>query len=124
MLAIALEQLGYIIARARFYDAAPTDLEDAPPTVAGRDVDGDDPTRRELVAAIRGLDVEQRVDLIALMWLGRGDGDVADWAELRELALQRHNRHDAEYLVGTPLLADYLEEGAANLGFPMEAFEC
>ena len=36
---------------------------------------------------------------------------------------ERHNGEEARYLMGTPLLADYLEEGASQLGYAREDLE-
>jgi hypothetical protein len=49
----------------------------------------------------------------ALTWLGRGDGGLEDWRELRAEAARAHNRRTATYLLGIPLLADYLGEAAS-----------
>jgi hypothetical protein len=57
---------------------------------------------------------------VALTWLGRGDGGVEDWSELRAEAARAHNRHTAGYLLGIPLLADYLEEAASLFGIECE----
>ena len=127
MLTISLAQLGYVIAKAREYDAEVAPVEDTPSNAEHEhsilEATIDNPTREELTTAIRGLNEDERIQLIALMWLGRGDADVAEWRNLLRLARERHNNRDAEYLVGTPLLADYLEEGAAALGYPMERLE-
>jgi hypothetical protein len=60
------------------------------------------------------------VDLVTLTWIGRGDGTIANWAELRDLACSEHNRWTARYLLGTPLLGDYLSEGLAQFGYSCE----
>jgi hypothetical protein len=49
--------------------------------------------------------------LVALMWLGRGDYALEEWEDALEFAEETYTDHTAEYLVGTPLLADYLAEG-------------
>ena len=54
------------------------------------------------------------------MWLGRGDFDPREWHDALAQARQIHNAHEASYLIGTPLLADYLEEGIAALGSARE----
>ncbi len=54
--------------------------------------------------------MDEQIDLVALMWLGRGDGDLDNWRELRAEASRAHNNRTASYLIGTPMLADYLEE--------------
>jgi len=127
MLTVPLEQLGYIIEKAREYGAEVPPANVAPDEAEHEhsilEATVDNPTRRELIEAIRGLNEDHRIELIALMWLGRGDADASEWGSLKRLAGERHNRRDASYLAGTPLLADYLEEGAAALGYPMETLE-
>ena len=80
----------------------------------------DDPVVQELVAVIKSMSVDEQIDLVALTWLGRGDGEVEDWSELRAEAARAHNRHTAGYLLGIPLLADYLEEAASLFGIECE----
>jgi hypothetical protein len=46
-----------------------------------------------------------------------------EWAEARELARDRHNEHTAEYLLGMPLLADYLQAGLDVFGISCEEIE-
>lgn len=84
---------------------------------------GDDPVRTELTAIIRGLNEDEQVDLVALAWLGRGDGNIDDWAELRAEASRAHNKRTAEYLLGIPVLGDLLEEGLVQFGHSLEEFE-
>jgi hypothetical protein len=38
-------------------------------------------------------------------------------------AREVHNAAETEYLIGTPLLADYLEEAVAALGYSLEDYE-
>lgn len=82
-----------------------------------------DPTRTELSAMIRGLNEDEQIDLVALAWLGRGDGDISDWREIRLEADRAHNRRTAQYLIGIPLLSDYLEEALSQFGHSAEEFE-
>jgi Protein of unknown function (DUF3775) len=53
---------------------------------------------------------------VALTWLGRGDGTIDEWQELRAEAARVHNRRTAAYLLGNPMLADHLKEGLAQFG--------
>ena len=76
----------------------------------------DDPVVQELVAVIRAMSEDEQIDLVTLTWLGRGDGGIEDWSELRAEAARAHNRRTASYLLGIPLRADYLEEAAAQFG--------
>ena len=84
---------------------------------------GDDPTYTELRMFINALTEDEQVDLVALVWLGRGDGEIADWDDLREEAARLHNNRTAQYLLGKPMLADHLEEGLAQLGYSPEDYE-
>lgn len=81
------------------------------------------PTYQELVDAINSLGDTERVELLALTWLGRGDYGNEEWrAALRE-ARRIHDETETDYLVGTPLLAAYLEEGLSQLGYSIEDYE-
>ncbi|MBB5700898.1 hypothetical protein FHS76_000741 [Ochrobactrum daejeonense] len=125
-----IENLEFIIAKAREYDVQvpavdensgsnPSDDED----VDILDASSDNPTRKELFAAIRSLNIDERQELLALMWLGRGDFSATEWEDALSTAADRDNGREAKYLIGTPLLGDYLEEGLAALGFDIEAYD-
>ncbi len=127
VLSVSRETVCYLILKAREFDvkdvATLSDEGSDGPDEGMRSVledRPDDPVRQELVAQIAALSVDEQVDLVALTWIGRGDGTLADWAELRDLAASRHNRRTATYLLGMPLLGDYLEEGLATLGYSCE----
>lgn len=82
----------------------------------------DDPTYRELRAFIGMLSEDEQIDLVALTWLGRGDGTLDEWEDLREEAARLHNKRTAAYLLGKPMLGDHLEEGLALFGCSCEDF--
>jgi Protein of unknown function (DUF3775) len=120
MLTIPLAKLAYIVEKAREYDAeVPADddereiLLDTP----------DNPTAQELRDAIDGLNIDEREELLALLWLGRGDYDAQSWPEALRQARETRSSTETEYLLGTPLLGDYLEEGVEALGLSLEDFE-
>ena len=75
-----------------------------------------DPGAEELSGAIDQLSDDEVIDLIGLTWVGRGDFDRTSWAEARALAADRHRRHSSRYLMGVPLLGEYLEGGLDELG--------
>jgi hypothetical protein len=79
-----------------------------------------DATFAELRNAINDLEPDQQVQLVALMWLGRGDFDIGEWGEALEQAQEAWNTHTAEYLIATPLVSDYLEEGLSMHGYSCE----
>jgi hypothetical protein len=122
-LSIPADKLCFIIAKARQFDVKDvvTDPDDASnPTddamVAVLEDHRDDPVVQELVAVIHAMSEDEQVDLVTLTWLGRGDGSIEDWSELRAEAARAHNRRTASYLLGIRLLADYLAEGASQFG--------
>ena len=73
----------------------------------------DDPVAEELLGAIRSLNDDERMRLVALAWLGRGTYDMDEWKEAVSTARLEHSRRAAEYLLTLPLLGDYLEDGLA-----------
>ena len=119
-----------ILSKARQFDVKDAVSEPDPGSNASDDMmlsvledHADDPVRSELVAMIRALNVDEQIDLVTLAWLGRGDGDLDDWDDLRSEAARAHNKRTAEYLLGMPILADYLEEALSQFGHTAEEFE-
>lgn len=77
----------------------------------------DDPSYEEVKTTVDDLEPDQQVTLVALMWLGRGDYAAEEWDSAIENAQDSWNERTAEYLLGTPLVADYLSEGLDALGY-------
>ena len=130
MLTIPIEKLAYIITKAREYDAAVPPVDEDSGSNPSDDLDrditeatSDNPTYQELVDALDSLGDPERIELLALMWLGRGDFDKEGWREALEEARRIHDSKETVYLVGTPLLSDYLEEGLSQLGLSIEDYE-
>jgi Protein of unknown function (DUF3775) len=127
-LSISPEKAFFIVAKSRQSDSKATesdlvtDLSDDD-TSYGLDDHSSQTDRSELSTFIRGLNVDEQIDLVALMWLGRGDGDIENWRDLRAEAARAHNNRTASYLIGTPMLADYLEEALSQFGKSLEDFE-
>ncbi|MBL4602904.1 MAG: DUF3775 domain-containing protein, partial [Emcibacteraceae bacterium] len=71
----------------------------------------------ELKGAIDSLNEEEKHGLIALMWIGRGTYSADELTKAIAIAHARSsdNKRTAEYLIETPLLPDYLEEGVIQL---------
>ncbi|KAB2656058.1 DUF3775 domain-containing protein [Brucella tritici] len=125
-----IENLEFIIAKAREYDVQVPAADEESGSNASDDNEVDildaslaNPTRKELFAAIRSLNIDERQELLALMWVGRGDFGADEWDEALSTAADRDNGREAKYLIGTPLLGDYLEEGLVALGFDVEAYD-
>jgi len=73
-------------------------------------------TAEELRELINDLNVDEIAELIAIAWIGRGDFDAREWAEAVTAARERGVKRVAQYLLGFPLLADWLEEGLEAIG--------
>ncbi len=84
---------------------------------------GEDPTEAELKSLIDDLNDDEIVDLLALVWVGRGDFGRAEWAEARNMARDRRPHQSSRYLMGMPLFGAYIEEGLASLGHPPDGLE-
>ncbi len=80
----------------------------------------EDPTFVEFKAVVDDLEPDQQVALVALMWVGRGDFEADEWRAAYEQAGEQWTKNTAEYLLATPLVADYLEEGLAAYGYSCE----
>jgi len=126
-LSISPEKVCFIITKAREFDAK--DVVTDPDDGSNATDDGmvsvledhkDDPVIQEISAAIFGMSEDEQVDLVTLVWLGRGDGTLDDWDELRAEAARAHNKRTASYLLGFPLLPNYLEDGLSQFGISCE----
>jgi hypothetical protein len=122
-LSISREKVCYIITKAREFDAKDvvTDPDDASNAaddamISVLEDHRDDPVVQEIAATIFAMSQDEQVDLVTLAWLGRGDGSIEDWDELRAEATRAHNKRTASYLLGMPLLADYLDEALSEFG--------
>ncbi len=126
-LSISEQKLCFIIAKAREFDVKDvvTDPDDSSNAtddamLSVLEDHKDDPVVQELTAVIFAMSEDEQIDLVALTWLGRGDGTIEDWSELRAEAARAHNRRTASYLLGIPLLSDYLEEAISQFGISCE----
>ena len=130
VLTISPEKACFIIVKAKEFDAKDEMTEPDPGSNPSDDKDAavleeheDDPVVEELTSLINSLSEDEQIDLVALTWLGRDDYSASDWPEVRKEADRAHNRRTAEYLLGMPLLGDFLEEGLSMLGYSCEEFE-
>ena len=123
-LSISPEKVFFIIAKSRQAVSSAAGLEgdaesddDMPQDHSGRTA------RAELSGFIRDLNEDEQVDLVTLMWLGRGDAEIENWREVHAEASRAHNNRTAAYVLGTPMFADYLEEAMSQFGKSFEEFE-
>ncbi len=129
-LTISPEKVCFIIIKAREFDAKDEVTEPDPGSNPSDDKDAavledheDDPSVEELTSLIDSLSEDEQIDLVALAWLGRDDYAASDWPSVREEAARAHNRRTSSYLLGMPMLGDFLEEGLSMLGYSCEEFE-
>src|ERR1700759_4933051 len=115
---IATDKVGYIVLKAREFDVKEADSDPDSGSNAADDGETDvledkqdDPTRQELLSFINGFEEGETNELVALAWVGRGTYDLDEWSDALETARTEHTRRTGQYLLGLPLLGDYLEDG-------------
>jgi hypothetical protein len=74
-----------------------------------------DPYYQEIKTTVEDLEPDQQMTLVALMWVGRGDFSMDEWDDALKEAEENWNENTADYLIGTPLLSDYLAEAIDQL---------
>ncbi len=79
-----------------------------------------DLTYQEVKSMVDDLEPDQRAEVVALMWLGRGDYDLSEWTSAVSDAADQLTDHTAAYLLAHPLVADYLREGLDQHGYSCE----
>ncbi len=76
-----------------------------------------DESYAELKDLIKQLEPDQQLDLVTLMFIGRGDFTKSEWNEARRQAHSIKNSTRADYLLSKNMLSDYLAEGLAAFGY-------
>ena len=132
-LTISADKVCFVIVKAREFDVKDAVTEPDPGSnpsddhmIAVLEDHGDDAVLAELTTFISSLNGDEQIDLVALAWLGRDDNTIEDWTELREEASRAHSTrvtHTARYLLGMPLVSDYLEEALSLFGQSCEDFD-
>jgi hypothetical protein len=122
-LAISAEKVGFLIEKTREFDVkeGASDPDSGSNGADDNMIDvlednGDDPVVREITGFINAMTEDEQIDLVALMRLGRGDGTIEEWEDLRREAAEGRNSRTASYLLGEPLVSDYLAEGLDAFG--------
>jgi hypothetical protein len=124
-LGISAEKVRYIIVKARQFDVKEDDADPDEGSNASDDNMADvledkpeqDAVEQELTEFInKSLDEDEQINLVALAWVGRGTYDVDEWSDALETARTEHNNRTAQYLLGLPLLGDYLADGLEEFG--------
>ena len=127
-LEISLEKVGFVIVKAREIAAKVAAWEDNGAT-SDHDAESilesfsDDATQEQLKEFIRDLNVDEQASLVALAWIGRGSFTPEELDEALATARAERTNRTEDYLLGMPLLPDYLEEGLDRLGYSVEDAE-
>jgi hypothetical protein len=126
-LEISTDKIGFVIVKAREMAVKVAAWDDG--ATSDRDAESiledfsDDATQAELKEFIRDLNEDEQVSLVALAWIGRGSFAPEELEEALTTARSERNNRTDEYLLGMPLLPDYLEEGLDRLGYSVEDTE-
>jgi hypothetical protein len=127
MLSVNPETVCFIITKAHEFHAKEEvvipDVPNSPADDWGRQILADhvdDYSYQEMVSAINDLEPDQAHELVVLMWIGRGDYEVDEWADALRDAQDFWDRQTVSNMIATPLLADYLSEGLDLLGYSCE----
>ena len=126
-LEISPAKVGFVIVKAREIAAKVAAWDDSATT--DHDAESilesfsDDATQAQLKEFIRDLNVDEQASLVALAWIGRGSFAPEELDEALSTARAERVNRTEDYLLGMPLLPDYLEEGLERLGYSVEDAE-
>ena len=126
MLTINPQKVAQVIIRAREFDAkvarwdTPGDSRESDTILESR---SNDATEQELRTIISDLNDDEKAELVAVMWIGRESFGADEFAEAVATAREEATTPTADYLLGVPLLSDYLESGLEELGYNIEEAE-
>lgn len=126
-LEISTDKIGFVITKAREMAAKVAAWDDG--ATSDHDAESiledfsDDATQAELKEFIRDLNQDEQASLVALAWIGRGSFGPEELDEALATARAERTNRTEDYLLGMPLLPDYLEDGLDRLGYSVEDTE-
>jgi hypothetical protein len=126
-LEISTDKIGFVILKGREMAAKVAAWDDG--ATSDHDAESiledfsDDATQAELKEFIRDLNEDEQASLVALAWIGRGSFAPEELDEAIATARAERTNRTEDYLLGMPLLPDYLEEGLDRLGYSVEDTE-
>lgn len=122
---IAVDTVTEIIVRLRAIEVkeGPTDPDSGSNPIDDGSTDvlvsgTDDATEEEVRGFISALNDDERAELLALLYVGRGDMEPEEWTEAVRFAREREAAGEGAVrsILGSPNASDLLDEGLANLG--------
>ena len=105
---ISAEKVAWVILRAREFESKVSSFDKGDQETSDEQLGSilenraNDPTMRELVSFIRGLNEDEQVNLVAIAWIGRGTYGPEDWDEALATARAEANTPTWRYLLGMP----------------------
>lgn len=126
---IAVDKVTEIILRVRALDVkeGPTDPDSGSNPIDDGATDvltssADDATESEIRSMINGLNDDERANLLALLYVGRGDMEAEEWGEAVRFARERESVGEGALreIMGSPDAGDLLDEGLAALGISQD----
>lgn len=130
MLNITIDKVCYVIQLVREYDVKvpPVDPESASNPIGDHEIDVledhiDDSVEDEFKEFVEGLNNDEQQELVALMWIGRNTYTSDQLVEARRMAREEATHTTSEYLLGTPLAGEYLEDALYQFGYNAEDIE-
>ncbi len=126
---LAVEKVCFIVVKAHEFDAAggePSDDASNPSDdrfVSALTPANEETTRRELTAFINTLNEDEQTELVALLFVGRGEYSPEEWEDALAAARDRGDPPTARYVLSEPLLGDMLEDGLSAFDLSCEDFE-
>ncbi len=110
---IAPATVSYIIERSReAFAGIPIEVDDDDPSTHWSTED----EFLEIAEFIDDLNEDERIDLVVLMWVGRGTFSAEELEQARQDARREATHKTSEYLLSTPLVPDYLADGLEAFG--------
>lgn len=73
-----------------------------------------------LRSELGAMNNEEQREMVALLWIGRGDFDGEEFDVAKKQAAEREDGSTIDYLLNEPLLGDHLANGLAAIGQPCE----
>ncbi len=130
MINISPEKVMHIALRAREYDGKVGSWDDDSDVLSAED-DAEsvledfnrDEVREELSEFIDSLNIDEQEALVVLTWIGRGTYSAKNYKEALKVARTEHINKTRDYLLGIPLLSEYLKEGLSQMGYSVEELE-
>jgi hypothetical protein len=129
VLTLPVETAFFILTKAREFDSK---VEETDPDSGSNPADDlgvdilesrrSDTVLTELTAAIARLNDDEQLDLITLIWIGRGDFTLDEWGEARQAARDIGRARTPRYVIEIPLVSDYLDEALTQLGYSLEDY--